>query len=61
MLREPEDVLNSHQARTGTAKKAPDPYTVAQFREGLENTKKTSTTTDKLPVSVSTILLHLLS
>ena len=60
MPREPEDVLNSHQVRTGTAKKAPDPYAVAQFREGLENTK-TSTATNKLPVSVSTILTRLLS
>lgn len=52
-------MLDSHQTRTGAAKKAPDPLTVAQFREGLENLGNAAAGANLIPVSASIILKRL--
>ena len=57
--REPEDVLDNHQTRSGAAKKAPNPLTVAQFREGLESLGNTAAGANFITVSASIILKRL--
>ena len=53
--REPEDVLDSHHRTAGTARSAPSPLTVAQFRESLEGAVKTAHVTDRTPGSMGLI------
>ena len=55
-LGEPEDVLDNHHQRLGAAKKAPNPFAVAQFREGLEKVNEISTGTDKSSVSTKHLI-----
>ena len=52
MHREPVDVLDNHHKTAGTARAAPSPLAVAQFRESLEGAVKIAQVTDRTPGSM---------